>query len=121
MLHDPDGEVPLDETLEPLNEQVEAGNLQRPSAAVTRSLMTQGASEGMWGFEDKLADHHWHADGGWIQEQVAPYRLKVMLYFDPQSRNTGALRIMSGSHRSPYHDALLPWNEVHSTLGAAQS
>ena len=69
----------------------------------------------MWGFEDKLADHHWHADGGWIQEQVAPYRLKVMLYFDPQSRDTGALRIMSGSHRSPYHDALLPWNEVHST------
>ena len=75
------------------------------------------SSEGMWGFQEKLANHHWHADGGWIPEQMSPHRLKVMLYLDPQSRDSGALRIMPGSPRSPYHDALLPCNEVHDKVG----
>ena len=74
-------------------------------------------SEGMWGFEEKLANHHWHADGGWIPEQISPHRLKVMLYLDRQDRDTGALRIMPGSHRSPYHDALLPCNDEHAKPG----
>ena len=69
-----------------------------------------GGSEGMWGF-DSLADHHWHADGGWLPEQMTPYRLKVMLYLDPLRRDTGALRIIPGSHRALLHESLLPFNE----------
>ena len=72
-----------------LNEQVEAGNLKTIGCSNSKSHDTR-CLRGNVGFEDKLADHHWHADGGWIQEQVAPYRLKVMLYFDQQSRDTGA-------------------------------
>ena len=67
-------------------------------------------SEGMWGFDD-LADHHWHADGGWLREQIEPYRLKVMLYLDPLRRDTGALRIIPGSHRALLHESLLPFHE----------
>ncbi len=69
-------------------------------------------SEGMWGFDDRLADHDWHADGGWIREQVASYRLKVMLYLEPLRRDTGALRIIPGSHRSLLHESLLPFNDA---------
>ena len=67
-------------------------------------------SEGMWSFDD-LADHHWHADGGWLPEQMEPYRLKVMLYLDPLRRDTGALRIIPGSHRALLHQSLLPFHE----------
>ena len=73
-------------------------------------------SEGMWGF-DSLADHHWHADGGWIAEQMAPYQLKVMLYLDPLRQDTGALRIIPGSHRALLHESLLPFNEATSPGG----
>ena len=69
-------------------------------------------SEGMWGFDDSLADHDWHADGGWLREQMAPYRLKVMLYLEPLRRDTGALRIIPGSHRSLLHESLLPFNRA---------
>ena len=75
-----------------------------------------GGSEGMWGF-DSLADHHWHADGGWLQEQMAPYRLKVMLYLDPLRRDTGALRIIPGSHRALLHESLLPFHEATAAGG----
>lgn len=69
-------------------------------------------SEGMWGFDDSLADHDWHADGGWLPEQMTPYRLKVMLYLDPLRRDTGALRIIPGSHRALLHESLLPFNQA---------
>ncbi len=73
-------------------------------------------SEGMWGF-DSLADHHWHADGGWLREQMAPYRLKVMLYLDPLRRDTGALRVVPGSHRALLHESLLPFHEETAAGG----
>ncbi len=75
-----------------------------------------GGSEGMWGF-DSLADHHWHADGGWLREQMEPYRLKVMLYLDPLRRDTGALRIIPGSHRALLHESLLPLHEATAAGG----
>lgn len=75
-------------------------------------------SEGMWGFDDSLADHDWHADGGWLPEQTAPYRLKVMLYLDPLRADTGALRVVPGSHRSLLHESLLPFNDASAPGGS---
>ena len=75
-------------------------------------------SECMWSFDDSLADHDWHADGGWLPEQTAPFRLKVMLYLDPLRADTGALRVIPGSHRSLLHESLLPFNDASAPGGS---
>ncbi len=74
----------------------------------------------MWGFDDSLANHDWHADGGWIKDQIEPYYLKVMIYLDPLRRDNGALRIIPGSHRSLLHESLLPFSEASSPGGSCQ-
>ncbi|MCY3553822.1 MAG: phytanoyl-CoA dioxygenase family protein [Gemmatimonadetes bacterium] len=70
-------------------------------------------SEGMWGIDPKLADHTWHFDGHKTSRLLDYTRTKVMLYLDPQTKDTGALRVIPGSHRDPLHQALLPLQEAH--------
>ena len=72
MLHDPDGEVPLDETLEALNEQVGAGNLKTIgcsnfSAVQIREALELSQRQGYARFEVveppySLADRHIEAE-----------------------------------------------------------
>ncbi len=50
-----------------------------------------------------LGDTKWHPDGGSTQDY--PF-IKVSLYLDPLMKDTGCLRVIPGSHRSPLHDAL---------------
>ncbi len=70
-------------------------------------------SEGMWGIDPKLADHSWHFDGDRTSQYPDYLRTKVMLYLDPQRKDTGALRVIPGSHRDPFHQALMPLQEAH--------
>ena len=70
-------------------------------------------SEGMWGIDPKLADHTWHFDGFRTSQHLDYPRTKVMLYLDPQTKDTGALRVIPGSHRDPLHQALLPLQDAH--------
>lgn len=54
----------------------------------------------------------WHNDHpGETQKKYT--RIKVILYLEPTTKETGALRVISGSHRSPYHDSLELLQEYH--------
>jgi hypothetical protein len=66
-----------------------------------------GLAEGVFGGEFNYAlgdgnfysgDTHWHPDGGWGQLFAA----KIVVYLDPLTRATGALRVIPGSH-DPRH------------------
>ena len=51
-----------------------------------------------------VGDTGWHPDGS-----VLDYgRIKVALYLDRVTKDTGCLRVIPGSHRLPLHDALDP-------------
>ena len=51
-----------------------------------------------------VGDTDWHPDGTRLD-----YRpMKVSLYLDPLTKETGCLRVIPGSHRLPLHDGLKP-------------
>ena len=51
----------------------------------------------------------WHPDRRNMAQGDLDYpRLKVMLYLDEVSAENGALRVIPGSHKNPYHDSLYP-------------
>jgi ectoine hydroxylase-related dioxygenase (phytanoyl-CoA dioxygenase family) len=77
-----------------------------------------------------IGDTGWHADTGWSpdipdgkndSERIAGRRarhhyipsIKVAFYLDPVSGETGALRVIPGAHRNPYHDRL--WS-LHNAI-----
>lgn len=103
---------PFVENSPALSRLVEDDRIYLPVQDLLGEGFLWGGSEGMWGFESSLADHQWHADGGWIADQMTTHRLKVMLYLDPQRRDTGALRIIPGSHRATLHEALVSFNDI---------
>ena len=70
-------------------------------------------SEIMWGIDPTLADHTWHFDGHKSPRHLDYPRTKVMLYLDPQRKDTGALRVIPGSHRDPLHKTLFPLQDAH--------
>ena len=70
-------------------------------------------SEIMWGIDPKLADHNWHFDGHKSARHLDYPRTKIMLYLDSQRRDTGALRVIPGSHRDPLHKSLFPLQDAH--------
>ena len=53
------------------------------------------------------AIHRWHADRKcWRKEEeedVTYRRLKIMLYLDKVTKDTGCLRVIPGSHQMPFH------------------
>ena len=52
-----------------------------------------------------VGDTDWHPDG----TRLAYRPMKVSLYLDPLTKETGCLRVIPGSHRSPLHETLKPW------------
>ena len=70
-------------------------------------------SEVMWGIDPKLADHTWHFDGHKAARHLDYTRTKVMLYLDSQRKETGALRVIPGSHRDPLHKTLFLLQDAH--------
>ena len=70
-----------------------------------------------------MGDTGWHADTGWHpdipggrsdpnREKKYPHHfypgVKVAMYLDQVKRDTGCLRVIPGSHLSPYHEMLGP-------------
>jgi ectoine hydroxylase-related dioxygenase (phytanoyl-CoA dioxygenase family) len=51
-----------------------------------------------------VGDTPWHPDGS----RLGYPPMKVSLYLDPLSRETGCLRVIPGSHRPPFHEDLRP-------------
>ena len=69
-------------------------------------------SEGNRGFQPGRTAHHWHADRQGKQE-LNYTRIKIMLYLDSMRKARGAFRVIPGSHRSPLHEDLEPFQRSH--------
>ena len=54
-----------------------------------------------------VGDTDWHRDG--TRLDCRP--MKVSLYLDPLTAETGCLRVIPGSHKLPYHEALKPYGK----------
>ena len=51
-------------------------------------------SEGMRGVHREGGPvHHWHADGEWSLDKLEYKRIKIMLYLDSLTKESGALRV----------------------------
>ncbi len=56
-----------------------------------------------------VGDTEWHPDGGSTPDHAF---MKVSLYLDLLTRDTGCLRLLPGSHRLPFHDDLKPITKI---------
>ena len=93
---------------------------RRASAALT---VGQASSFGVFGFLHlrqvlipveleaiaAAAERVWEARLG--RREVDFLRLKCMIYLEPMRRETGALRLIPGSHRLPLHENLASFRE----------
>ena len=71
-----------------------------------------GASEGVSGSFNETNDHNWHSDrAGEIDLQYT--RIKIMIYLQPMRKETGALRVIPGSHHTAFHRCLMPLQSQH--------
>jgi len=84
--------------------------LYGPAATLLGGDLIWGGSEGNRGVLRGRAAHEWHADReGW--RELDFLRLKCMIYLEPMRRETGALRLIPGSHRLPLHENLASFRE----------
>ena len=69
-----------------------------------------GGSEGVKGSFNETNDHRWHCDRAGLYG--LNYRwIKHMIYLEPATKDTGALRVIPGSHLRPFCDMLHPLND----------
>ena len=52
-----------------------------------------------------VGDTQWHPDVAEVSEQT---RIKAGIYLDPVRKESGALRVVPGSHKNPLHELLQP-------------
>ena len=65
----------------------------------------------IWGGSDGnlyVGDTAWHSDSRPDPIEYRYVRIKVAMYLDPVTRDTGCLRVFPGSHRPPLHEDLEP-------------
>ena len=77
-----------------------------------------GNSEGVCGSFNETNDHPWHCDRAG-QIDLDYRRLKIMIYLQPMRRETGALRVIPGSHHAPFHRELLRLQSQHQGTAKA--
>ena len=62
--------------------------------------------------------HRWHNDRpAETESELAFTRLKINIYLDPLTKETGALRVLPGSHRPTFHLGLAPLEQIHHEKG----
>lgn len=71
-------------------------------------------SEGQKGSFNAQGEHPWHSDSPRARD-LDFTRIKVILYLQPTRKETGALRVIPGSHRRPLYNDLDPLNEQLET------
>ena len=69
------------------------------------------------GLGSRYAEHTWHADRPGVGE-CAYDRIKVMAYLTPTDADSGALRVIAGSHRAELHGRLEPLQRCHAAVNA---
>ena len=52
-----------------------------------------------------VGDTQWHPD---VAEVATQHRIKMGMYLDPVSKDSGCLRVIPGSHMNPLHESLQP-------------
>lgn len=97
-----------------LTQLVDDDRIYLPATELLGDDLIWIGSAGMWGIDPKLADHTWQFDGFKTSQHLDYPRTKVMLYLDRQTKNSGALRVIPGSHRDPFHQALMPLQDAHN-------
>lgn len=69
-----------------------------------------GGSEGNRREHSEVGDHFWHSDRDAVNGMTYGC-IKHMIYFEPTTKDTGALRIVPGSHLQAFAALLDPLNE----------
>ena len=85
----------------------EDDRIYQPMEQLMGSGFVWGGSEGVSGSFNETHDQQWHSDrGGQIDLQYR--RIKIMIYLQSMRKDTGALRVIPGSHHASLHRLLLP-------------
>ncbi len=88
----------------------EDDRIYQPMKQLLGSGFVWGGSEGVSGSFNETNDHQWHSDRGG-QIDLHYRRIKIMIYLHSMRKDTGALRVMPGSHHASFHRPLLPLQE----------
>ena len=91
---------------------IEDDRIYTPMVQLLGQDMIWSGSEGVQGTMTRRPYHHWHADRPGSQE-LGYLRIKIMMYLDPMRKDAGAFRVIPGSHRSPFHEELAPFQQRH--------
>ncbi len=91
---------------------IEDDRIYTPMVQLLGQDMIWSGSEGVQGTMTRRPYHHWHADRPGSQE-LGYLRIKIMMYLDPMRKDAGAFRVIPGSHRSPFHEELTPFQQRH--------
>ncbi len=65
-------------------------------------------------------DTHWHPDLGGSPRSIEFAGIKFAIYLEPLDGDSGALRVVPGSHRQPQHDAVRDFLARHPDFPADQ-
>ena len=84
----------------------EDDRIYRPMEQLLGNGFVWGGSEGVSGSFNETHDHQWHSDRGG-QIDLHYRRIKIMIYLQSMRKDTGALRVIPGSHHSSFHRLLL--------------
>ena len=91
---------------------------ERVHGAVEDLLGTDFLWAGSEGNVTVRATHGWHADRPAERgSQLAFLRLKINVYLDPVTKDSGALRVIPGSHNPSFHLGLAPLQNTHHEMG----
>jgi len=91
--------------------------IYQPMEQLLGNGFTWGGSEGVSGSFNETNDHQWHSDRGG-QIDLSYRRIKIMIYLQSMRKETGALRVIPGSHHAPFHTMLLPLQEQKQDTSA---
>ena len=87
----------------------EDDRVYEPMAQLLGDGFIWGGSEGDKGSFNTTNDQHWHCDRhGFLGLDYG--LIKLMIYLEPTTKDTGALRVIPGSHRVPFGKLLKPLN-----------
>jgi hypothetical protein len=107
------GKVEVGNFIEPCPQLVYLADDDRIYEPVSQLLgpgFIWGGSEGNRREHRELDDHIWHSDRDAVNGMTFGC-IKHMIYFEPTTKDTGALRIVPGSHHQAFAELLDPLNE----------
>jgi hypothetical protein len=90
----------------------EDDRIYKPMGQLLGDGFIWGGSEGNKGSHNVTNDHYWHCDRDKFIGLGYGF-VKLMIYLEPTTKETGALRVIPGSHLQPFADLLRPLDAQH--------